>query len=260
MSRYDSHTIFAEAEGWDLWDVNVRVGPSGIHGELALDERALLEEMDRYFIRSAVAAHATGIEYDAAQGNEFLAAARGPRLIPAWTARPEREHVERLRALQPRAVRISPGRANHNFPLTKWGASDLFAFLESEQVVTLVAREDIEWNTVAELLESFPRLPLVLLDTGYRADTYLFPLLERFPTLSFDSATYLAHRQLESYVERFGPERILFGSRLPLFTPASALGVLASARISDEARLMIAGGNLRRLLRMEEAGRAAKKG
>jgi predicted TIM-barrel fold metal-dependent hydrolase len=79
----------------------------------------------------------------------------------------------------------------------------------------------------------------------------LFPLLDRFPNLYFDSATYLAHRQLESVVNQRGAERILFGSRLPLFTPASSLGVLASARISDANRLAIAGGNLRRLLGME---------
>ena len=257
MSRFSSHTIFAEAQAWDLWDVNVRVGPSGIHGELALDTAALLQEMDRFYIRTAVAAHATGIEYDATQGNEFLAESRGPRLIPAWTARPERKNIDGLSKREPRAVRLSPGRPNHNFPVTKWGAGDLFEFLQANRVATLVAREDVEWDKIAELLENFPRLPLVLLDTGYRADTYLFPLLERFPMLSFDSATYLAHRQLESFVDQFGPERRLFGSRLPFFTPASALGVLASARMTDEARRMIAGGNLRRLLRMEETGRAA---
>ena len=102
-----------------------------------------------------------------------------------------------------------------------------------------------------KLLSDFPRLPLVLLDIGYRSDSYLFPLLQRFPSLYFDSATYLAHRQLEAFVEQFGAERILFGSRLPFFTPASSLAVLSSARISDAARRSIAGGNLRRLLRME---------
>jgi|SRR6185312_16112120 len=257
MSQFSSHEIFAEAEGWDLWDVNVRVGPSGIHGEVALDTAALLEEMDRYFIRTAVTAHATGIEYDASQGNELLSAARGPRLVPAWTARPECEHLDRLKALEPRAVRLSPGRTHHNFPVTKWGAGELIEFLEAEQVVTLVAREDLEWNAVEELLENFPRLPLVLLDTGYRSATYLFPLLKRFPSLSFDSATYLAHRQLESFVERFGADRVLFGSRLPFFTPASSLGVLATTRMKDDDRRKIAGGNLRRLLRMEEASRGA---
>jgi predicted TIM-barrel fold metal-dependent hydrolase len=87
-----------------------------------------------------------------------------------------------------------------------------------------------------------------LLDIGYRFDRYILPLLRRFPSLYFDSATYLAYRQFENFVDRCGPERLLYGSRLRLFTAATSLGVLASARISDDARLAIAGGNLRRLL------------
>lgn len=257
MSSFSSQSIFAEAEGWNAWDVNARVGPSGIHGELALDAAALVHEMDRFYIRAAVVAHATGVEYDAALGNGLLSDLRGNRLIPAWSTLPDRESVDRLAALQPKAVRLTPGKANHNFPLTSWGAGDLLEFLQGQHVLTLVAREDIEWDGVQHLLENFPSLQVVLLETGYRADRFLFPLLEKFPSLSFDSSTYLAHRQLESFVDRFGAERVLFGTRLPFFTPASSLAVLATARIKDEDRLLIAGGNLRRLLRMQEAGRSA---
>jgi hypothetical protein len=251
VSQFTSETVFAEATHWNLWDVNVRVGPSGIHGELALEPSALLHEMDRYFIRSAVAAHQTGVEYDIDTGNRLLAEVKSPRLVPAWSAMPDRESIDALERIQPKAVRLTPGTSNHNFPLTPWGSGELLEFLQSHQVLTLVAREDLPWNAVPEVLEDFPRLPLVLLDTGYRADRYLFPLLRRFPSLYFDSATYLAHRQLESFVDRFGAERVLFGSRLPLFTPASSLGVLATARIGDTARAAIAGGNLRRLLGTE---------
>jgi len=255
MSPLNSQTIFSEAKNWNLWDVNARVGPSGIHGELALEVPAFVDEMDRYYIRTAVAAHATGVEYDATLGNTLLSKLQDSRLIPAWTAIPDREFVEQLPALQPKAVRLTPGKTNHNFPLNPWGAGELIEALQAQQVLTLVAREDIEWNGVKALLENFPSLPLVLLDVGYRSDSYLFPLLKRFPTLYFDSATYLAHRQLESFVERFGAERVLFGTRLPFYTPAASLGVLSSARMKDEDRLLIAGGNLRRLLRTERAGK-----
>jgi len=53
-------------------------------------------------------------------------------------------------------------------------------------------------------------------------------------------------------VDQFGPDRAIYGSRLPLYTPGTALGVIASARIRDEAKIAIAGGNLRRLLRPAE--------
>ena len=256
MSRFSSQTIFAEVEHWKLWDANVRVGPSGIHGELSLDSAALLREMDGHFIRCALAAHQTGIEYDPQMGNRFLSQLASDRLVPAWSTMPDREAISRLEQFQPKAVRLTPGSWSHNFPLSSWGAGELLEFLQAKQVLTLVAREDLSWDGVVTLLENFGRLPLLLLDTGYRSDRYLFPLLQRFPTLHFDSATYLAHRQLEAFVERFGPDRILFGSRLPFFTPGSSLAVLATARMGDAARLAIAGGNLRRLLRMEHTASA----
>lgn len=255
MSRYTSQALFAEAAAWDLFDVNVRVGPAGVSRELSLDTAGLLAEMDRYFIRSAVAAHWTAEVYDPVFGIRALEAALDPRLVPAWVALPGREFVDELAKRKPKAVRLAPKAGEPtNFPLTAWGAGDLLEYLQAHSVVTLIAREAIAWETLAGLLTDFPGLVLVLLDTGYRVDNFLFPLLRRFPTLHFDSATYLAHRQLESFVNRHGPDRLLFGTRLPLFTPASSLGVLASARISDAARLAIAGGNLRRLLAQAQQG------
>ncbi len=47
---------------------------------------------------------------------------------------------------------------------------------------------------------------------------------------------------------RFGAERLLFGTRLPYFTPGSAIGMLSYAGISEAERTRIAGDNLRNLL------------
>ncbi len=255
MSRYSSQWLFAEAAAWDLCDVNVRVGPAGVHRELGLDTAGLLEEMDRYYIRSAVATHWTAEEYEVLAGNRALEAALDARLVPAWAADPDPECMDDLIKRKPSAVRLFPKPGDpQSFPLTTWGAGDLFEYLQAQSVVTLIARDMIEWGALVALLENFPRLALVLLDIGYRADRFLFPLLRRFSTLHFDSSTYLGHRQLETFVERQGSERLLFGTRLPLFTAASSLGVLASARIPDADRLAIAGGNLRRLLAQAQPG------
>lgn len=245
---------FSEAADWDLFDVNMRLGSSGIHGELALDAGGLLREMDRFFLRRGLVSHWECEEYDVVLGNEALAREMGPRMTPAWGVLPGAPFLELLAARKPAAVRLTPARRQSNFSLADWCAGELIDFLQQHAVVTLIAGADIGWDDVAALLEKFPRLPLVLLETGYRADRYLFPLLKRFPTLHFDSSTYLAHRQLEAFVESHGPERILFGTRLPLYTPAASLGVLATSRISDDDRLAIAGGNLRRLLAASQLG------
>lgn len=248
MSRSVIEPLFEEAASWDLFDANVRVGPSGLHGELALGAAALLEEMDRFAIRNALVSHWTAEEYDADTGNRALERDLLPRFTPAWAALPGPEAIDALAARRPLAVRITPGVNQHNFPLASWCAGSLFEYLQAQSVIALILRVDVDWDQLVQLMENFPSLVVLLLDVGYRSDRYLFPLLARFPRLHFDSATYLAHRQLEAFVDRYGPDRLLFGSRLPLYTPAAALGVLASARISTEARLAIAGGNLRRLL------------
>lgn len=257
MSGFRPEPLFEEAATWDLFDVNARVGPSCIHGELALDTAGLLEEMDRFYIHAAVVSHFTAEEYDAGAGNEALARDLHPRFTPAWAALPDETSMARLGVRRPAAVRLTPGAHQHNFAPAAWCAGPLFEYLQANGVLTLISRNDIEWPALAALTENFPRLPLVLLDTGYRADRHLFPLLHRFPMLHFDSATYLAHRQLEAYVQQHGADRLLFGTRLPLFTPASALAVLASARISESDRRAIAGGNLRRLLAAARSTRTA---
>ena len=197
------------------------LGPSGVHGELSLDTTGLLGEMDRYFVKSALVSHWTAEEYDAAVGNDALERDLHHRFMPAWSMVPDDDFLQTLSSRSVSAVRLTP--TQHNFSLDTWCAGPMLDYLQQNAIVTLVARSDIAWSDIATLLENFPRLPLVLLETGYRSDRYLFPLLKKFPSLYFDSATYLAHRQLEYFVEKHGPDRILFGSRLPLFTPAAAM-------------------------------------
>jgi hypothetical protein len=254
MSAYSPASLFDGVADWNLFDVNVKVGCSGVHGELALETPQLLDEMNRFFIREAVASHWTAEEYDAMLGNAALARDLHPRLTPAWSVLPDALALESLENRKPLVVRITPGTQQHNFPLTTWCSGPLLDYLQDSAIVTLISRSDIEWSDLQRLLENFPRLPIVLLDIGYRADRHLFPLLKSYPSLHFDSATYLAHRQLEAFVEQHGSSQVLFGSRLPLYTPAASLGVLASARIKPTDRDAIAGGNLRSLL----AGARAK--
>lgn len=257
MSGFPSEPFLSEAADWDLFDVNARVGPSGVHGELALGTAGLLEEMDRFYIREALVSHWTAEEYDAATGNAALARDVAPRLTPAWAALPDQASIAELDARRPAAVRLTPAAPQHNYSTAAWCSGPLFEYLQANRVLTLIARPDIEWSVLASMLADFPKLPVVLLDIGYRADRHLFPLLRSFPMLYFDTATYLGHRQVEAFVEQFGPDRMLFGSRLPLYTPGSSLAVLATSRISDDARRAIGGGNLRRLLAHAKSARTA---
>lgn len=249
MSASFTEGALQEFASYDIVDANVRVGPSGIHGALALEAPNLLEEMDRFAIPRAIVSHFTGEEYDALAGNISLQRdADGRRLIPAWCASPDTAAFGDLKSRKPRVVRLWFSTTRHNFSPAAWCAGELLDYLQQNEVLSIISREEIDWTSLARLLEDFPRLKVLLLDTGYRSDRYLFPLLRQHPNLFFDSSMYVAHRQLEAFVQSFGPERIVFGSRLPLYTPGAALAVLGTARISDAAKRAIAGSTLRRLL------------
>jgi predicted TIM-barrel fold metal-dependent hydrolase len=71
--------------------------------------------------------------------------------------------------------------------------------------------------------------------------------------LYVETSYYTVHRGIEKLCGTFGPERVLFGTGMPRRDPGAAITALAYSLIDDEARALVAGGNLRRLL--GDAGR-----
>lgn len=243
---------FAEVAALNVFDANVRVGHSGIHGHLALETGELLEEINRFGIKQALVSSFAGEEYDPEEGNRALARdieKNLDRFVAAWGALPDKAFLEKLSSRKPTAIRFSFGLKRHNVSYAPLYSGLLFEYLEEHFILAVVAKEEIDWDTLARLLQNFPRVSFLLLETGYRAERFLGPLLKSCPNLYFDSSTLLAHRQLETFVEQFGYEHIVYGSRLPLYTPGATLAILATSCISDDAKRAIAGDTLRRILR-----------
>jgi hypothetical protein len=63
---------------------------------------------------------------------------------------------------------------------------------------------------------------------------------------------YWLYRSIEFLLELVGPERLLFGSRLPVADPGATTATVQQAEISPEALGLVAGENLRRLLSWED--------
>ena len=72
--------------------------------------------------------------------------------------------------------------------------------------------------------------------------------MERYDNFAVDTSRYELDGGIESIVETYGPERLLFGTQFPETPPGAALLTLLHADISDEDRALIAGGNLARML------------
>ena len=143
MSASAINPAFLEVADWNLFDANVRLGPSGIHGELALGAGDLVREMDRFGIQRALVSHFACDEYDAEEGNNALAADLHERFVPVWAALPEPSFLEKLAARKPVAVRLSYGALKHNFSSAPWCSGELYEYLQDKSVLTIIAREDL---------------------------------------------------------------------------------------------------------------------
>ncbi len=225
-------------------------------GEISrVDE--LLSDMDYYGIDEALVYHAVAREYYPSVGNGILMEEIGAadRLHPCWVVMPDVTGemdkpdvlVSKMMEMGVRCARIFP--EEHKFSLKSWACGGLLRELERGSIPTFIGRDQISWDQVHELCLEYPDLPVIITSVNYREDRYLYPLLERFRNLYFEISWYGVHLGIESICERFGPERILFGTGLPSFTPGPALTSVMYAQIDEDSRRMIAGDNLRRLLR-----------
>ncbi|MDH7570159.1 MAG: amidohydrolase family protein, partial [Armatimonadota bacterium] len=144
------------------------------------------------------------------------------------------------------AVRLYP--KDHQYVLSDWCAGRLLHALAEARVPALLEMGQTGWEEVASLLRRHPTLPVILLATSYRVDRYLYPLWEQFDNLYLETATYQVMRGIEAVSRRFGAQRLVFGTGLPLLDAGGPIAQVTYADLSLEEKRLIAGGNLARLL------------
>jgi len=243
-----------------FFDCNARLGRcSTPRPEQFLDAGGLLAEMDRAGIERALVHHAWSVEWDPAEGNAALAReiAAEDRLYPCLAGLPSatrelpppREFARQVRDLHG-AVRLFP--TQHTYLLTETSVGHLLDALSFEGVPALMDIAQTNWREVGELLARHPALNLIVLNAYYRIDRQLYPLWERFGNLHLDCGSYGVHRGVEAVCARFGAERLLFGTDLPVHEVGGPMALVTGAAISDDEKQLIAGGNLRRMLGVED--------
>jgi len=246
----------SSAGGLDWFDCNARIGPcSAPRPEYVTDTAELLDVYDQIGIGRGLVYHSFAWEWHAPAGNERLLAeiAGEDRLSPCLVALPParremgpiEDFAARVRELRG-AVRIFPSK--HNWRLSEWGSGALFDALNEAEVPVLLDFPETNWDEVAWLLEAHPRMPLILIGTGYRVARYIYPLMERHENFHVEGNTYTPFRGVEDFVELFGARRLVFGTGLPDLDPGGPIANIAYAEIADEDKALMASGNLVRLL------------
>jgi len=239
-----------------FFDCNARIGRSSVpRPEHILEPADLLAEMDRAGVERALVTHAWSLEWDPVKGNEELlrVTAGEPRLrpclagLPAATRElpPPPEFAQAVSAAGG-TVRLFPNE--HQYVLDQVSCGSLLQALGENHVPVLIDVGQVGWTELAGLLDRHPAVNFVLLNVYYRVDRYLYPLLDRFGNLHVESGSYGVHRGVEAVCERFGAERLVFGTDLPVHEVGGPIALVTYAAISDEEKQLIAAGNLERLL------------
>ncbi|MBI3948686.1 MAG: amidohydrolase family protein [Armatimonadetes bacterium] len=242
-----------------FFDCNARVGRAGaVRPEHILDPQRLIGEMDYCGIERALVYHAWAREWDAASGNrKLLEEIEGlDRLAPCFCPLPHA--TEEMPPPEALAVDLKARRGaarlypkEHQYVLSEWCCGRLLSALEDAGVPVLLEMAQASWDDIAGVLKAHPRLPVIVLGTSYRIDRYAYPLWERFDNLHVETATYQVMRGIEAVCRRFGPERLVFGTGLPLLDAGGPIAQVMYAELPEREKRLIAGGTLARLLGVE---------
>lgn len=232
--------------------------------EPALTPADILAEMDLCGISQALVRNLAISEQTPEVGN--LLTTRDltgqDRLLPAWGILPPQtgelgavdEFVDRMAQAGVRALWAFPSDHRYLLNATTFGA--LFDRLVADEIPLFVPRQQTSggvdcYANADAILREFPGLHLIITNQGPWGEDRLFrPLMERYPNFGVDTSRYELDGGIAEVVKKYGPHRLYFGTNFPVTPMGGPMLTLLHADISDEEREWVAGGNLRRLLRV----------
>ncbi len=241
----------------DFFDVNVSLGRVRIPKfHVVTDASQMKAELAPFGVTGGLVRHTVSSEGYPSVGNSRLAEELDGvtrfepvwAVLPHWTGEfPTGEELEGvLSSAGVRAAALYPSQ--HGFPLRGEIIGPLLDVLEARQMILMLPHAEVPLEAAARIAKSHPRMPIVVLEVGYTAARELYAVFAMCTNVHIEISSYMAHRGIEDIVNKFGAERLLFGSRFPAYNPGSAVAAVTYARISDTDKKAIAAGNVRRLL------------
>lgn len=243
-----------------FFDCSLWLGaPEGFPLSRELPLEALESEMSAHFITGGLVSHWLGKTLSAQAGNRLLE--EQSSLLPEgmytlWTGLPlypeDREPLPGIGTTHRsmRGVRIFPN--SHNYAAEHWILGGLCDWMTTHNLPLFIWHTEIDLRSLHTLALQFQGLSIVLETQTqkilYHART-LFSLMLDCPNVHIETSNFVGADYLEYAVSEFGAHRLLYGSFLPVNDPFVGIGMILDADISEKDKSLIAGGNLRRMIR-----------
>jgi uncharacterized protein len=223
-----------------------------------LDLAALQAQMRRRDLRGGVVSHFASLYYAPLWGNErLLQDLAGSALWAGITLVPEmfdpegqgRAYLARAIARGARLARLFP--RTHNFTLRGWCCGALLRALADSCLPLVLWHTETSWEELRALAEAYPTLTLIVEGTPQKIlyhSRQFYPLLESCANIHLELHNLVTFLLVEELAGRFGAERLIYGSYMPMVEPNATMMLVTHARLPDADKALIAHGNLARLL------------
>ncbi|MFH1616415.1 MAG: amidohydrolase family protein [Planctomycetota bacterium] len=242
-----------------FFDANVWLGrPEGFPLAEELKGTELQNALRKHYIAGALISHWRGKIVSAQDGNKTLQGSADYLAndnFVIWTGLPlYPEDIGPLPGVgkpdkKVRGVRLFP--RSHNFPLVSWCLGSLCKWLVEHNMPLFIWHLELDWDQIYKLAKQFPSLRIII-ETQTQKILYhtrpLFGLMRDCENVSVELSNFAGAGFIEYAVGRFGAERLIFGSFMPVADPLVPMGMVLDADISESDKALIAGGNIKRLI------------
>lgn len=241
-----------------FFDCNCRIGIDHAHLPGAAE---LLADMDRYGIEQALVHHnalAWGAEVTNRDIAKMLEADTEKRLTGVWSLLPDScdelgnldDFFKNMAKNRIKALTLDP--FNHRYLPRRIVIGKIMDAAKERKIPVLLNAftTRAHWDDLYDFLAEFPENIFIYAESSgiWGHDRVFRPLLETYENFYFDTARYWVPEGIHALVEKYGSDRILFGSGFPFLAVGGSMLQLKYSKLSDEDLQKICFGNLSRIL------------
>lgn len=241
----------------DCWAAYGRRPGKDVEERWTLDH--LLDDMDFYGIGGALVRHEQGSYYDASYTNRKLMheiREHRDRLFPCWSVMPHQtgefcapdELLREMRGDGVKAIFLRP--TSNVYPIHEDVLRPLADTLNPVRILILTTLRELghSYDMAVRFCRIFHNCPVIIGEASWDDWRLMTAIMDACPNVRMEFHAFQANRAVEAFTERYGVERILFGSGLLPYSAGGARGYIDWSLLDDESVARYAGGNLSKLI------------
>lgn len=211
----------------------------------------LIEEMRYYRVHASIVCSNSTKDYSFIKGNDEIIdlTFKNRRIFGVGTVIPGiqyeipegKAYLKKLKDSSIKAFKVYPHSLSHGF--SPFFLEELAEYMSCNGLPLLVEISETYWGELRSVLQAFPDMNILLCNTDWSMNRFLFPLMDKFRNLFFEINANQANDILSTCKNNFGTDRVLFGTCYPYKVMGGLKALIEYADISDADKDNIASRN-----------------